>query len=158
MRKLGKWRSCILRFSQTRRKRRLHQTATGTGKSTLIIRQRPAVTSGIWGRTRAHQQEDGILLEEEVGRLSRGKKRKAIPNPNRKFMTLAEALVAGDIISEPHQAVEETEAVEEVIEVGTAGRWVLHGTLKPGVTVIEHDTIRYCLKTLVQEQIGDWLR
>ncbi|RKK21579.1 hypothetical protein BFJ66_g17515 [Fusarium oxysporum f. sp. cepae] len=57
-------------------------------------------------------------LGEEVGRLSRGKKRKAIPNPNRKFMTLAEALVAGDIISEPHQAAEETEAVEEVIEVG----------------------------------------
>ncbi|KAF6525446.1 hypothetical protein HZS61_011241 [Fusarium oxysporum f. sp. conglutinans] len=59
-------------------------------------------------------------LEEEVGRLSRGKKRKAIPNPNRKFMTLAEALVAGDAIQEPHQAAEETEAVEEVIEVGGA--------------------------------------
>ncbi|KAG6980029.1 hypothetical protein FocnCong_v009877 [Fusarium oxysporum f. sp. conglutinans] len=57
-------------------------------------------------------------LEEEVGRLSRGKKRKAVPNPNRKFMTLAEALVAGDAISEPNQAAEETEAVEEVIEVG----------------------------------------
>jgi hypothetical protein len=49
--------------------------------------------------------------------LSRGKKRKAIPNPNRKFMTLAEALVAGDAISEPNQAAEEIEAVEEVIEV-----------------------------------------
>jgi hypothetical protein len=59
-------------------------------------------------------------LEEEVGRLSRGKKRKAIPNPNRKFMTLAEALVAGDAISEPNQAADETEAVEEVIEVGGA--------------------------------------
>jgi hypothetical protein len=57
-------------------------------------------------------------LEEEVGRLNRGKKRKAIPNPNRKFMTLAETLVAGDAISEPNQAVEEIEAVEEVIEVG----------------------------------------
>jgi hypothetical protein len=57
-------------------------------------------------------------LEEEVGRLGRGKKRKAIPNPNRKFMTLAEAIVAGDAIPEPHQAAEETEAVEEVIEVG----------------------------------------
>ncbi|RYC78334.1 hypothetical protein BFJ63_vAg18793, partial [Fusarium oxysporum f. sp. narcissi] len=57
-------------------------------------------------------------LEEEVGRLSRGKKRKAIPNPNRKFMTLAEALVAGDTISEPNQAAQETEVVEEVIEVG----------------------------------------
>jgi hypothetical protein len=57
-------------------------------------------------------------LEEEVGRLSRGKKRKAIPNPNKKFMTLAEALVAGDTISEPNEAIEETEAVEEAIEVG----------------------------------------
>ncbi|KAJ0122833.1 hypothetical protein HZ326_31584 [Fusarium oxysporum f. sp. albedinis] len=33
-------------------------------------------------------------LEEEVGRLSRGKKRKAIPNPNKKFISLAEALAA----------------------------------------------------------------
>ncbi|KAM5517601.1 transposase [Fusarium oxysporum f. sp. phaseoli] len=57
-------------------------------------------------------------LEEEVGRLSRGKKRKAIPNPNRKFMTLAEALVVGNNISEPGQAAEEIEAVEDVIEVG----------------------------------------
>ncbi|RFN47273.1 hypothetical protein FIE12Z_8486 [Fusarium flagelliforme] len=57
-------------------------------------------------------------LEEEVGRLNRGKKRKAIPNPNRKFITLAETLVAGDAISEPNQAAEEIEAVEEVIEVG----------------------------------------
>ncbi|KAJ4176326.1 hypothetical protein NW759_17773 [Fusarium solani] len=57
-------------------------------------------------------------LEEEVGRLSRGKKRRAIPNPNRKFMTLAEALVAGDTISRSNEAIEEAEAVEEVIEVG----------------------------------------
>jgi hypothetical protein len=57
-------------------------------------------------------------LEEEVGRLSRGKKRKAIPNPNKKFMTLAEALVVGNNISEPDQTAEESEAVEEVIEVG----------------------------------------
>jgi hypothetical protein len=57
-------------------------------------------------------------LEEEVGRLSRGKKRKAIPNPNRKFMTLAESLVTGDTISEPNEVIEETEGVEEVIEVG----------------------------------------
>ena len=48
-------------------------------------------------------------LEEEVGRLSRGKKRKAIPNPNKKFMTLAEALIAGDTISEPNQATAEAD-------------------------------------------------
>ncbi|KAG6996937.1 hypothetical protein FocnCong_v015331 [Fusarium oxysporum f. sp. conglutinans] len=57
-------------------------------------------------------------LEEEVGRLSRGKKRKAIPNPNKRFMTLAEALVAGDAISEPNEAIEGADAVEDVIEVG----------------------------------------
>jgi hypothetical protein len=50
--------------------------------------------------------------------LSRGKKRKAILNPNRKFIILAEALVAGDTISEPNEAIKEIEAVEEVIEVG----------------------------------------
>jgi hypothetical protein len=57
-------------------------------------------------------------LEEEVGRLSRGKKRKAIPNPNKKFMTLAANLVAGEAISNPIQSTEEAEAVEDVIEVG----------------------------------------
>ncbi|KAJ0132716.1 Uncharacterized protein HZ326_24203 [Fusarium oxysporum f. sp. albedinis] len=57
-------------------------------------------------------------LEEEVGQLSRGKKRKAIPNPNKRFMTLAEALVAGDTISEPNEAIERADAVEDVIEVG----------------------------------------
>ena len=39
-------------------------------------------------------------LEEEVARLKRGKKRKAIPNPNRRFMTLSEALAAGEAIPE----------------------------------------------------------
>ncbi|EXK24631.1 hypothetical protein FOMG_18654 [Fusarium oxysporum f. sp. melonis 26406] len=57
-------------------------------------------------------------LEEEVGRLSRGKKRKAIPNPNKRFMTLAEALVTGEAISEVNEAIEEADAVEDVIEVG----------------------------------------
>jgi hypothetical protein len=57
-------------------------------------------------------------LEEEVGRLSRGKKRKAIPNPNKKFMTLAEALAANDTISEPNEAIEGADVVEDVIEVG----------------------------------------
>ena len=48
--------------------------------------------------------------------MSRGK-RKAIPNPNKKFMTLADALVASETISEPNQAIQEAEAVEDVIEV-----------------------------------------
>ncbi|KAJ3454592.1 hypothetical protein MRS44_013192 [Fusarium solani] len=57
-------------------------------------------------------------LEEEVGRLSRGKKRKAILNPNKRFMTLAEALVTGETISEANEAIEGADAVEDVIEVG----------------------------------------
>ncbi|EXA31282.1 hypothetical protein FOVG_17406 [Fusarium oxysporum f. sp. pisi HDV247] len=56
-------------------------------------------------------------MEEEVGRLSRGKKRKAIPDPNKKFMTLADALVAGETISEPNQAIQEAGAGEDVIKV-----------------------------------------
>jgi hypothetical protein len=56
-------------------------------------------------------------MEEEVGRLSRGKKRKAIPNTNKKFMTLADALMADETISEPNQAIQEAGAVEDVIEV-----------------------------------------
>jgi hypothetical protein len=50
--------------------------------------------------------------------LSRGKKRKAVPNPNKKFMTLAEALATGDTIPEPNEAVEGAGVVEDVIEVG----------------------------------------
>uniref|UniRef100_A0A0D2YEW9 Uncharacterized protein n=1 Tax=Fusarium oxysporum (strain Fo5176) TaxID=660025 RepID=A0A0D2YEW9_FUSOF len=56
-------------------------------------------------------------MEEEVGWLSRGKKRKAIPNPNKKFMTLADDLLDGETISEPNQAIEEARAVGDVIEV-----------------------------------------
>ncbi|KAJ0130103.1 Uncharacterized protein HZ326_26799 [Fusarium oxysporum f. sp. albedinis] len=33
-------------------------------------------------------------LEEELARLTRGKKRKAVPNPNKRFMTLGETLAA----------------------------------------------------------------
>ncbi|EXM12519.1 hypothetical protein FOTG_18980 [Fusarium oxysporum f. sp. vasinfectum 25433] len=56
-------------------------------------------------------------MEEEVGRLSRGKKRKAIPNPNKKFMILADALVVVETISEPNQAIQEARAGEDVIKV-----------------------------------------
>jgi len=39
-------------------------------------------------------------LEEDVAQLKRGKKRKAIPNPNRSFMTLSEVLASGKSIPE----------------------------------------------------------
>ena len=40
-------------------------------------------------------------LEEQLDRLKRGKKRKAIPNPNRRFMTLVEALTTNEAITKP---------------------------------------------------------
>jgi hypothetical protein len=39
-------------------------------------------------------------LEEEVTRLKRGRKRKAISNLNKRFITLSEALAAGKAIPE----------------------------------------------------------
>ncbi|KAG7000390.1 hypothetical protein FocnCong_v012543 [Fusarium oxysporum f. sp. conglutinans] len=39
-------------------------------------------------------------LEEELARLKRGKKRKAVPNPNRRFMTLGETLAGKEPIPE----------------------------------------------------------
>jgi len=64
-------------------------------------------------------------LEEEVARLKRGKKRKAIPNPNRHFMTLSEALAAGEAIPKvrsqvEHIVVDSDSDLEVVSEVETA--------------------------------------
>jgi hypothetical protein len=67
-------------------------------------------------------------LEEEVARLKRGKKRKAIPNPNRRFITLSEALVSGEAIpgrgdQEDPIVVVESELEEELevaLETGVA--------------------------------------
>ncbi|KAM5528598.1 transposase [Fusarium oxysporum f. sp. phaseoli] len=47
----------------------------------------------------AHTQRIASL-EEELARLERGKKRKAVPNPNRRFMTLGETLAVGEAIPE----------------------------------------------------------
>ena len=56
-------------------------------------------------------------LEEEVSWLSRGKKRKAILNPNKRFIILAEALVTSKIISKANKAIKEADAIEDVIKV-----------------------------------------
>ncbi|KAM5527962.1 transposase [Fusarium oxysporum f. sp. phaseoli] len=60
-------------------------------------------------------------LEEQIAQLRRGKKRKAVPNPNRRFMALAEALATGEALPDPKEAeieVDVDEEVESVIEVG----------------------------------------
>ena len=46
-------------------------------------------------------------LEEEVARLTRAKKRKAIPNPNKRFMTLGEALASEEGTREPREPPEQ---------------------------------------------------
>ncbi|SCO87566.1 uncharacterized protein FRV6_11693 [Fusarium oxysporum] len=97
-----------------------HIRDLGENKSTSTRRRYSVISKGF------EAQESKIAslstriagLEEEVGRLSRGKKRKAIPNPNKKFISLAMALAAGDTISEPNEAIEGADVVKDVIEVG----------------------------------------
>ncbi|KAJ3453962.1 hypothetical protein MRS44_018594 [Fusarium solani] len=60
-------------------------------------------------------------LEEQMAQLRRGKKRKAVPNPNRRFMALVEALAAGEALPNSKEVEIEAdvdEEVESVIEVG----------------------------------------
>ncbi|RKK47785.1 hypothetical protein BFJ69_g18157 [Fusarium oxysporum] len=60
-------------------------------------------------------------LEEQMAQVRRGKKRKAVPNPNRRFMALAEALMTGEALPDSKKAeieVDVDEKVESVIEVG----------------------------------------
>nr|CEG03922.1 unnamed protein product [Fusarium acuminatum CS5907] len=97
-----------------------HIRDLGKNKSLSTRRRCSAISKGFEAQESkiASLSSRVASLGEEVGRLSRGKKRKAIPNPNRKFMTLTEALVADNTISKPNQAAEETGAVEDVIEVG----------------------------------------
>jgi hypothetical protein len=64
-------------------------------------------------------------LKGEVARLKRGKKRRAIPNPNRRFMSLGEVLSHGETIPEVRAQVEPTvvdsdESEEVASEVGIA--------------------------------------
>ena len=60
-------------------------------------------------------------LEEQMAQVRRGKKRKAVPNPNRRFMAVAEALTAGEVLlgsKEVEIEVDVDEKDESVIEVG----------------------------------------
>ncbi|TXB97920.1 hypothetical protein FocTR4_00017035 [Fusarium oxysporum f. sp. cubense] len=60
-------------------------------------------------------------LEEQMAQLRRGKKRKAVPNPNRRYKTLTEALTTREDLPDSKEAeieVDVDEEVESVIEVG----------------------------------------
>ena len=60
-------------------------------------------------------------LEEEVARLTRGKKRKAIPNPNRRFMTVSEALAVGEAIPVAGSQAEPDNVVDSGSEEEVSG-------------------------------------
>jgi hypothetical protein len=69
----------------------------------------------------AVQNERIAGLEEQMAQVRRGRKRKAVPNPNRRFMTIAEALATGEALHDLKKAeieVDVDEKVESVIEVG----------------------------------------
>jgi hypothetical protein len=96
-----------------------HIRDLGKNKSLSIRRRYSIISKGFEAQeSKIASLSSRVASLEEVGRLSRGKKRKAIPNPNKKLMALAEALVTGERIPEPVQSIAETEAVEDVIEVG----------------------------------------
>ncbi|KAH7463999.1 hypothetical protein FOMA001_g17978 [Fusarium oxysporum f. sp. matthiolae] len=67
------------------------------------------------------QNEQIAGLEEQMAQVRRGSKRKAVPNRNRRFMTLAEALATGEALPDSKEAeieLDVDEEVESVIEVG----------------------------------------
>ena len=58
-------------------------------------------------------------LQEEVARFKRGKQRKAIPNPNKRFMVIGDTLAVGEAIPKIGDNIEPVVAnsvVEEVVE------------------------------------------
>jgi hypothetical protein len=102
-----------------------------------MIHQKPAARFGILGeqtpRTRRRynviakgfeSQQQTLMahamrisgLEEELARLKRSKKRKSIPNPNKRFMTLGEALASGEANTEM-----ESEKKHAVVNYGPSG-------------------------------------
>ncbi|KAK8074017.1 DDE superfamily endonuclease domain-containing protein [Apiospora phragmitis] len=79
----------------------------GAGKSPTTRRLFGKAAHAFEGQQSQLAEKDATiaLLQEELDRLKRGKKRKAVTNPNRRFITVSEALAAG----EPILAIEEAE-------------------------------------------------
>ncbi|OBS16486.1 hypothetical protein FPOA_12888 [Fusarium poae] len=66
----------------------------------------------------AHTQRIASL-EEELARLKRGKKRKAVPNPNKRFMTLGETLAVVEKMSSTSYTV--SDVVDAMLDVSDNG-------------------------------------
>jgi hypothetical protein len=71
-------------------------------------------------------------LEEELARLKRGKKRKAVSNPNRRFITLGETLAVGEAIPEG-----ETQNESVVVESVCSDERELESEASSGIEVRE---------------------
>ena len=76
----------------------------------------------------------------EVSRLKRGKKRKAIPNLNRRFISLSEALASGEEVVESNLEEEVVELeVESEVESEVSQRWKLRLKLRLKSPLLEQD-------------------
>ncbi|KAF6525488.1 hypothetical protein HZS61_011283 [Fusarium oxysporum f. sp. conglutinans] len=94
-------------------------------------------------------------LEEQMAQVRRGKKRKAVPDPNRRFMALAETLTAGEALPDSKKAeieVDVDEKVESVIEVVLDGNTKLE---KVGIWGEQTDAWEY--PTSLTQPISDFL-
>jgi hypothetical protein len=96
----------------------------GKNKTPATRRRYAIIAKGFEAQeqTLAEQTMRISSLEEEVAHLKRGKKRRAIPNPNRRFMSLGEALAKGEPTPEIRDQVEpitiDSESSEEVVSEG----------------------------------------
>ncbi|KAJ3454743.1 hypothetical protein MRS44_013343 [Fusarium solani] len=96
----------------------------GRNKSPGCRKRYSVIARGFEAQEQAIAAHAGRItsLEEEVARLKRGKKRRAIPNPNRRFMTLGEALIQDKAIPEVGDqgaSILVDSELEEVVVSGT---------------------------------------
>lgn len=95
-----------------------HIRDLGRNKSPSTRRRYAIIAKGFETQEQALAEHSNKIasLEEELSRLKRGRKRKAIPNPNRRFISLSEALASGEEVVESNleEEVVESEAESEV--------------------------------------------
>jgi hypothetical protein len=103
-----------------------HIRDLGLNKSPSTRRRYTVIAKGFEAQqqTLASHAVEIASLKEELARLKRGKKRKVIPNPNRRFMSLSEALAAAEDIpekgSEIKAVVVESDSSEESVSEAEA--------------------------------------
>jgi hypothetical protein len=95
-----------------------HVRDLGKNKSPSTRRRYTIIAKGFEAQEQALAEYINKIasLEEELSRLKRGRKRKAIPNPNRRFVSLSEALASSKEVVESNleEEVVESEVEEEV--------------------------------------------